>query len=304
MSVIAPTDTTYTRFAEDQAYVQANNAFVERLPLAPVTRILDLACGTGAVGQLLMARAPKASLHGIDLDPVQIGLAAENYARLGYTVRVGDEALATPPAGAQRTVSLVVGSAEVLPFPQATFDCVTIANAIHLIADKDGLAGSIARVLQPGGIFAFSSGFYAGCWPPVTQQVYYEWLKEATAWIARFSAERVAAGEPPIRRVRGKSYLSPVAYQNRWLTPAEWRELLNAKGFEVLDLNERAVMFDHHSLASVGAYSGLAEAQLAGYPVELASQALANTAALALESANVTSVQHNWLEICAVRRAS
>jgi len=297
---LADTDTTYKRFAHDPAYVQANTAFVARLPLAPVTRILDLCGGSGAVGQLMLAAAPGASLQAIDLDPVQIGLAAENYAELGYQVRLSDGA-ALEPAG-PRTVTLTVGSATELPFPEATFDCVMIANAIHLIGDKDSLVSAIARVLQPGGIFAFSSGFYTGCWPPVTQQVYYEWLKEATAWIARYSAARVAAGEPAVRRIRGKSQLAPVAYQNRWLSPDEWRELLTAKGLEVRDLNERAVMFDHDSLASVGAYSGLAEAQLSGYPVELASQALAATAATALATAGVSTVQHNWIEICAVRR--
>lgn len=295
------TDTTYERFSHDPAYVEANAAFVARLPLGPVKRILDLAGGTGAVGQLMLAAAPGASLQAIDLDPVQIGLAAENYAQLGYEVRRGAEAQAWP-SGAGRTVSLTVGSAEDLPFPEGTFDCVMIANAIHLIADKESLVAAISRVLQPGGIFAFSSGFYAGCWPPVTQQVYYDWLKEATAWIGRYNAERVAAGAAPVKRVRGKSQLAPVAYQNRWLTPAEWRELLVAKGFEVRDLNERAVMFDHASLASVGAYSGLAEAQLSGYPVDLASNALAATAGLALASAGVTTVQHNWIEICAVRQ--
>lgn len=301
MSENPPVDTTYKRFSQDPAYVEANTAFVARLPLAPVQRILDLAGGSGAVGQLMLAAAPESSLHAIDLDPVQIDLAAENYAQLGYRVRRGVEAQG--PSGPGRTVSLIVGSATDLPFPEGTFDCVMIANAIHLIGDKESLVSEISRVLQPGGIFAFSSGFYAGCWPPITQQVYYEWLKEATAWIGRYSAERVAAGEAPVRRVRGKSQLAPVAYQNRWLTPDEWRELLGAKGFEVRDLNERPVMFDHESLASVGAYSGLAEAQLSGYPVELASQALAATAALGLASADVTSVQHNWIEICAVRGA-
>lgn len=300
---LADTDTTYKRFAHDPAYVEANTAFVQRLPLAPVKRILDLCGGSGAVGQLMLDEAPESSLHAIDLDPVQIGLAAENYASLGYQVRRGPEAL-TMPTGPARTTSLIVGSATELPFPDATFDCVMIANAIHLIGDKEALVSGISRVLNPGGIFAFSTGFYAGCWPPVTQQVYYEWLKEATSWIARYSAERVAAGEPAVRRVRGKSMLAPVAYQNRWLTPEEWRELLALKGFDVRDLNERAVMFDHDSLASVGAYSGLAEAQLSGYPVELASRALASTAELALETAGVTSVRHNWLEICAVRRAA
>lgn len=302
MSETSTVDITYDRFSHDPAYVEANRAFVARLPLAQVRRILDLACGTGAVGQLMLAAAPGASLHGIDLDPVQIGLAAANYAGLGYEVRRVDVQSGSVPPATPRTVVLTVGSATELPFADASFDCAMIANAIHLIADKSSLIESIARVLQPGGIFAFSSGFYAGCWPPTTQQVYYEWLKEATTWIARYSAERVAAGGEPVRRVRGKSQLAPVAYQNRWLTPDEWRELLADKGFEVSDLHEHAVMFDHHSLASVGAYSGLAEAQLSGYPVELASQALAATAAQALASAGVSSVQHNWIEICAVRR--
>ena len=297
----ATVDTTYKRFAHDPAYVEANSAFVARLPLAPVQHILDLCGGSGAVGQLMMATAPRASLHAIDLDPVQIELAAENYAGLGYRVIRNAPLVAQAPAGGERTVSLTVGSADQLPFPEASFDCVMIANAIHLIGDKQSLISAIARVLKPGGIFAFSSGFYAGCWPPVTQQVYYEWLKEATAWIARHNAERVSAGEAPIRRVRGKSQLAPVAYQNRWLTPDEWRTTLLSLGLEVQDMNIRPVMFDHGSLASVGAYSGLAEAQLSGYPVELASRALASTAAAALASADVSSVQHNWIEVCAVR---
>ncbi|RVT54363.1 class I SAM-dependent methyltransferase [Rubrivivax albus] len=295
-------DTTYTRFAADQAYVQANNAFVARLPIQGCMRILDLCCGTGAVGQIMLASATGASYVGIDLDPVQIGLAEANYRGLGYTVRrIADPASALPfPDG--RTVGLIVGSATELGFPDATFDAVNISNAIHLIGDKDGLLASISRVLQPGGVYSFSSGFYAGCWPPVTQQVYYEWLKAATAWIAEQSAERVARGEPPIKRQRGKSQLSAVAYGNRWLTPDEWRATLASHGFEVRDLAERPVMFDHDSLAKVGSYSGLAEAQLSGYPTEIAAQALEVTARAALDTAGVDAVQHNWIEVVAVKR--
>ncbi len=97
--------------------------------------------------------------------------------------------------------------------------------------------------------------------------------------------------------------MSTVAYQNRWLTLDEWRTLLSDNGLDVLQLAERLVLFDRHSLAAIGSYSGLAEAQLSGYPVEIASQALADTAAAALEGAGVSSVQHNWLEVCAIRRS-
>ena len=294
-------DTTYDRFANDPAYISANEGFVAGLPLGGVTRILDLCGGTGAVGQLLLAAAPAASLYEIDLDPVQIGLARENYAQLGYPVRRIDAPdLAYSPAN--RSVTLQVGSATDLPFPEGTFDFVNIANAIHLIGGKQELVGAISRVLGPGGMFAFSTGYYAGCWPPLTQQVYYEWTKEAIAWIARRSAEQVAAGGPAIKRQRVKSQLSTVAYQNRWLTIEEWRTLLGDNGLEVQRLVERPVLFDRHSLAAIGSYSGLAEAQLSGYPVEIASQALADTAAAALEGAGVSSVQHNWLEVCAVKR--
>jgi len=296
-------DTTYDRFANDPAYVAANQGYVDGLPLSRVTRILDLCGGTGAVGQLLLAAAPEASLYQIDLDPVQIGLAAQNYAQLGYAVRKLD----TPDpsyAPAPRGVTLQVGSATDLPFPGGTFDCVNIANAIHLIGAKEELVGAISRVLRPGGLFSFSSGFYAGCWPPLTQQVYYEWTKDAMTWIARRSAEQVAAGGTAIKRQRIKSQLSSVAFQNRWLTPDEWRTLLGNHGLDVQQLIERPVLFDQNSLAAIGSYSGLAEAQLGGYPEGIASRALAATAATALESVGVPSVQHNWLEACAVKRGS
>jgi len=304
MSESSAADTTYDRFAHDPAYVAANRAFIAGLPLARARRLLDLACGTGAVGELMLAAAPGASLVGIDLDPLQIGLAAENYTRLGYAVRLISANASALPAEPGRLVSLAVGSATELPFPEASFDFAMIANAIHLIEDKVSLVTGVARVLQPGGIFAFNSGFYAGCWPLVTQQVYYDWMKEATAWIVRHSAERVAAGEPPVRRVRGKSQPTATSHQNRWLTPGEWRELLASHDFEVRALNERAVMFNQHSLAAIGAYSGMAEAQLSGYPVQIAARALEETAAVALANANVDEVQHNWIEICAARRAA
>lgn len=294
-------DTTYDRFANDPAYVAANEAFVASLPLGQVRRILDLCGGTGAVGRLLLAAAPEAALYGIDLDPVQIGLAAETYGGLGHPVR-RIEAPDLGYAPAPRSVTLQVGSATDLPFPEGTFDCVNIANAIHLIGAKRELVDAISRVLQPGGVFTFSTGYYAGCWPPLTQQVYYEWSKASMAWIAERSAAQVAAGGPPIKRQRVKSQVSEVAFQNRWLTLDEWRTLLADHGLEVQQLAERPVRFDEKSLAAIGGYSGLAEAQLNGYPVDIASQALTSTAAGVLESAGVPAVQHNWLEVCAVKR--
>ena len=186
---VADLDTTYDRFATDPAYVAANEGFVNGLPLGRVTRILDLCGGTGAVGQLLLAAAPEASLYQIDLDPVQIGLAAQNYARLGYAVRRARRARprATRPLP-WRDAAGRFGHRPAVPGRHLRL--VNIANAIHLIGAKEELVGAISRVLRPGGIFTFSTGFYAGCWPPLTQQVYYEWTKEAMTWIAALARNR------------------------------------------------------------------------------------------------------------------
>lgn len=301
MTDSSPANTTYEPFSRDPAYIEANQAFVARLPLTGVKRILDLACGTGTVGEMLLAAAPEASLYGVDLDPVQIELAAEHYAQLGYAVRRANNAHDDEAASDSRSITLAVGSADELPLADNSFDCVTIANAIHLIDDKAKLLATAARVLLPGGIFAFNSGFYAGCYPPGTELAFYEWVKEATAWIERYNAERAAAGEPPVRRVRGTTR---GAFQNRWLSAAEWQEMLVTAGFTVSDVHERTVVLDPSALAAIGAYGGMAKVALSGYPVELAAQALEASVGQALQNANLTSVPRNWLEICAVRAAA
>lgn len=298
MSDPSSANTTYEPFSRDPAYIEANQAFVARLPLREVKRMLDLACGTGTVGEMLLAAAPEASLYGVDLDPVQIELAAQHFAQAGYKVRLASEQNGGGNATESRTVTLAVGTADELPLADCSFDCVTIANAIHLIDDKEKLLATIARVLAPGGLFAFNSGFYAGCYPPGTELAFYEWVKEATAWIERYNADRVAAGEPPVRRIRGTTR---AAFQNRWLSPTEWQQMLAAAGLEVRDMHERTVVLDPTALAAIGAYGGMAKVALSGYPVELASQALEASVGRALENCQLTSVPRNWLEICAVR---
>jgi len=48
-------------------------------------------------------------------------------------------------------VTIVDGSAERLPFGDASFDVVISNGVIDLIPDKDAVFSEIARVLRPGG---------------------------------------------------------------------------------------------------------------------------------------------------------
>ncbi|SFH94878.1 bifunctional demethylmenaquinone methyltransferase/2-methoxy-6-polyprenyl-1,4-benzoquinol methylase UbiE [Modicisalibacter xianhensis] len=53
--------------------------------------------------------------------------------------------------GVGDNVEYVQANAERLPFPDNTFDCITIAFGLRNVTDKDAALASMARVLKPGG---------------------------------------------------------------------------------------------------------------------------------------------------------
>ena len=53
--------------------------------------------------------------------------------------------------GITGNVEFVQANAEALPFPDNTFDCITIAFGLRNVTHKDKALASMARVLKPGG---------------------------------------------------------------------------------------------------------------------------------------------------------
>lgn len=291
-------NTTYEPFSHEPEYIEANRAFVLRQPLSNVKRFLDLACGTGTVSEMLLEQSPEAHLNGIDYDPVQVELSTQRFEPLGYEVRRGFS-LTDDWSGGKPVITLGVGSADELPFPEATFDCVTICNAIHLLPDKPRFLAAVARVLKPGGVFGFNSGFYAGSMPPGTDRIYMDWIQIASNLIKEKSDRQVAAGGPAIKRQRGTAR---GAFKNPWFTPDEWSQMLLDAGMRVQDRDERVVDLNARSFALVGAYGGLAEVLMTGFPVEEAAAALEAAALPAMVASNAKSVPRNYLEIWATRQ--
>lgn len=255
-------NTSYEPYSKSPEYVEANREFIAALPLPATGRLLDLACGTGLLSRCARRRAPGLASVGLDLSKEQLALARSEGGP-GLRVR---------------------GRADVLPFADARFDACVMGNAIHILRDVPALLRGIRRVLRPGALFAFNSSFYAGTFAPGTERFYHDWVKAALLLAQR-------RGVPRRREARGG------AFSNRWRSAEEWSEALREHGFADVRATERVVPMTRASFEMVGAYAGMAEVLLSGYPVEEASLALQEAAGPAMERFGATEIPRHWLEI-------
>ncbi|KGM56419.1 ubiquinone biosynthesis methyltransferase UbiE [Lysobacter arseniciresistens ZS79] len=110
--------------------------FVATAQVRPGDRVLDLAGGTGDIARLLRGRVG---------DTGSIVLGDIN----GDMLRVGrDRMLDRGQVGGFEYVQM---NAEALPFPDASFDLVTIAFGLRNVTDKDAALREMQRVLKVGG---------------------------------------------------------------------------------------------------------------------------------------------------------
>lgn len=99
-------------------------------------KVLDIAGGTG---DLALKFSRKVGPNG------KVVLADIN----GSMLNVGRDRLLD--AGVVNNVEFVQANAECLPFPDNSFDCITIAFGLRNVTDKDKALRSMYRVLKPGG---------------------------------------------------------------------------------------------------------------------------------------------------------
>jgi demethylmenaquinone methyltransferase / 2-methoxy-6-polyprenyl-1,4-benzoquinol methylase len=110
--------------------------FVATAQVKAGDRVLDLAGGTGDIAALLRERVG---------DKGEVVLGDIN----GDMLRVGRDRMTD--RGNVRGFEYVQCNAEILPFPDASFDLVTIAFGLRNVTDKDAALREMLRVLKVGG---------------------------------------------------------------------------------------------------------------------------------------------------------
>lgn len=108
-----------------------------RLSSRPLSRVLEVAAGTGVVTRALASALPEGvSIVATDLNQAMLDRASA--------------------VGTARGVKWRQADAMQLPFPDGAFDAVACQFAVMFFPDKRGAFSEARRVLRPGGVFVFS----------------------------------------------------------------------------------------------------------------------------------------------------
>lgn len=121
---------------------QTEEQFVQRLNLAPGTRVLDVACGTGNTA--IPAAQAGAKVIGVDIASNLIAQARERAQAVNLNCEFRE------------------GDAEQLDFPTESFDVVISVFGAMFAPRPDRVAAELLRVCRPGGTIAMGNWTASG----------------------------------------------------------------------------------------------------------------------------------------------
>ncbi len=138
--LFAPLPRRYNRLAAVLSFGQDprwRRTMLDHVVGARPQRVLDVACGPGAVTRAL-ARRTNAHIVGLDLSAEMTRAAFDNASRSPLDGRV----------------FIVRARGEQLPFADASFDALTFTYLLRYVDDPAATLRELARVVRPGGPIA------------------------------------------------------------------------------------------------------------------------------------------------------
>jgi ubiquinone/menaquinone biosynthesis C-methylase UbiE len=179
-------------------------------------KILDLGSGPGS----FLVQAAEAGGDVIGVEPSQelIDVSLERTRALGFSVQV------------------VKGTGEHLPFPDATFGFVNMAEVIEHVEDPEQVLREVHRVLKKGGGVYMSVPNRFGIYDPHFHAYFVNWLPRALATpflklVGKDKEDSVHAGDTGRQRLENMHYYTLLGI----------RRLVKSAGFTMIDIREHKI---------------------------------------------------------------
>ena len=140
----APADGDHPQRFQHQMYRELLRLLEAQRPGPGELKLLEVSCGRGGGLNAFIAAAP----DRFDATGLDVAGSAIAYCRSAYRT--------------SNRLRFVEGSALDLPFADASFDVVLNIEASNDYGDLPRFFAEVARVLKPGGLFAYTDNFRAG----------------------------------------------------------------------------------------------------------------------------------------------
>ena len=112
--------------------------YMEMAPLPKGARVLEVGCGSGIMTREIMAALKPAHVSAFDYSDEQVELARQHL------------------SGASTPLDLREADAAMMPYADASFDCVFVNGILHHIPRWRDAVREVERVLKPGGVLCSS----------------------------------------------------------------------------------------------------------------------------------------------------
>lgn len=133
-------------FGRDVAW---RNAAVRLAQVKPTDDVLDVACGTGDLTRAFAGTGPR-RVVGLDFTPQMLDIACEK-SGVARGLRSNEAPAVNRSVTSPTLPEYLDGDAMNLPFPEASFDVVSIAFGLRNVSDPGKALREFRRVLRPGG---------------------------------------------------------------------------------------------------------------------------------------------------------
>lgn len=149
---------------------------VKRSEAEPGSQVLDICCGTGKITLQLAEQVGEAGhVTGLDFSQQMLNVARSNVVA----------------AGLDKRITLIQGNAMSLPFPDHSFDAVTVGWGLRNVPDIFTVVQEMMRVVKPGGMVV--SLDMAKPEIPVFKQIYWLYFDWVVPFMGKIWAKKRSA---------------------------------------------------------------------------------------------------------------